>query len=92
MPLYLCITKLISEQFSSKAHPALFEGRGGGSEPKNEALLFQSRVDIHFKNAQKTLFQSTVDKHFQNAHKTDTKLRRLLLCAFISTIQMKVLK
>ena len=40
-----------------KAHPALFEGRG---EPKNEALLFQSTVDIHFQNAHKTLFQSEV--------------------------------
>ena len=51
-----------------KAHPALFEGEGRG-EPKNEALLFQSTVDIHFRNAHKTLFQSTVDIHFQNAHK-----------------------
>ena len=50
-----------------KAHPALFEGEG---EPKNEALLFQSTVDIHFQNAHKILFQSTVDIHFQNAHKT----------------------
>ena len=52
-----------------KVHPALFEGRGRG-EPKNEALLFQSTVDIHFQNAHKTLFQSTVDIHFQNVHKT----------------------
>ena len=40
-----------------KAHPALFEGegRGGeGGESKNEALLFQSTVDIHFQNAHKT--------------------------------------
>ena len=51
-------------------------------EPKNEALLFQSTVDIHFQNAHKTLFQSTVDIHFQNAHKTQI-LRRLALCAFI---------
>ena len=36
-----------------KAHPALFEGEGRG-EPKNEALLFQSTVDIHFQNAHKT--------------------------------------
>ena len=34
-----------------KAHPALFEGEG---QPKNEALLFQSTVDIHFQNAHKT--------------------------------------
>ena len=66
-----------------KAHPALFEGRGGGGEPRNEALLFQSTVDIHFQNAHKTLFQSTIDIHFQNAQKTHTKLRRLALCAFI---------
>ena len=64
-----------------KAHPALFEGEGGGGgEPKNEALLFQSIVDIHFQNVHKTLFQSTVDIHFHNAHKTQ-KLRRLALCA-----------
>ena len=52
-----------------KAHPALFEGRGGGGEPTNEALLFQSTVDIHFQNANET-FQSTFDIHFQNALKT----------------------
>ena len=56
-----------------KTHPALFEGKkggGGGGEPKNEALLFQSTVDIHF----------------QNAHKTHTKLRRLALCAFFDSV------
>ena len=39
-----------------KAHPALSEGRGRGGrvEPKNEALLFQSTVDIHFQNTHKT--------------------------------------
>ena len=57
--------------------------RGRRGEPKNEALLFQSTVDIHFQNAHKTLFQSTVDIHFQNAHKTHKKLRGLALCAFI---------
>ena len=42
-----------------KAHPALFEGEGEeGGEPKNEALLFQFTVDIHFQNAHKT--QKTV--------------------------------
>ena len=48
--------KFIPEQFTVKAHPALFEGEGGGGggEPKNEALLFQSTVDIHFQNAHKT--------------------------------------
>ena len=52
----------IPEQFTVKAHPASFE-RGGVSQKwaKNEALLFQSTVDIHFQNAHKTLFQSTVD-------------------------------
>ena len=48
-----------------KAHLALFEGEG---EPKNEALLFQSTVDILF------------SKRAQNTK----KLRRLALCAFIS--------
>ena len=72
-----------------KAHPALFEGEGmgrgggGGEEPNNEALLFKSKVDIHFQNAHKTLFQSTVDINFQNAHKTQ-KLRRLALCTLIN--------
>ena len=50
-----------------KAHPAFFEEEGRRSEPKNEALLFQS----------------TVDMHFQNAYKTHKKLRRLVLCAYI---------
>ena len=50
-----------------KAHPALFEGEGvegwsrgviplkgiKGGDPKNETLLFQSTVDIHFQNAHK---------------------------------------
>ena len=70
-----------------KAHPALFEGEGKRGEPKNEALLFQSTVDIHFQNEHKTLFQSTVDIHFQNAHKTQktakTHKDSLALCAFI---------
>ena len=57
---------MIPEQFTVKAHPAIFEGEG---EPKIEALLFQSTVDIHF----------------QNAHKTHKKLRRVALCAFIIT-------
>ena len=64
-----------------KDHPALFEGRRG--EPKNEALLFQSTVDIHFQNAHKTIFQSTVDIHFQMRTK-HKKLRRLYstLCVY----------
>ena len=57
--------KFIPEQFTVKVHPALFEGEGRG-EPKNEALLFQSTVDIHFTNVHKTLFQSTVEKRAQN--------------------------
>ena len=66
-------------------------GRGGeGGEPKNEALLFQSTVDIHLQTAHKTLFQSTVDIHFQNAHKTLTKLRRLALYAFICNVDVPV--
>ena len=37
------------------AHPALFEREGEErGEPKNEALLFQSTVDIHLQNAHKT--------------------------------------
>ena len=57
---------IIPEQFTVKAHPALFEGERG--EPENEALLFQSTVDINFQNAHKTLFQ--VDTH---TFKTRTK-------------------
>ena len=37
-----------------KAHPALFEERGRRGSQENEALLFQSTVDIHFQNAHKT--------------------------------------
>ena len=42
----ILITKqqFIPEQFTVKAHLALFEGSGRGGEPKNEALLFQSTV------------------------------------------------
>ena len=45
---------IFPEQFTVKAHPALFEGEEG--EPKNEALLFQSTIDIHalFQSAHKT--------------------------------------
>ena len=55
---YLGVTDLnhlncIPEQFTVKAHPALFEGVGEGWA-KNEALLFQSTVNIHFQNAHKT--------------------------------------
>ena len=49
-----CFKLCIPEQFTVKVHPALFDGegkgRGGRGEPKNEALLFQSTVDIHFQN------------------------------------------
>ena len=59
---------IIPEQFTVKAsRPTQLYLRG---DPKNEALLFQSTVDIHFQNAHQTLFQSTVDIHFQNMHKT----------------------
>ena len=68
---------IIPEQFTVKAHPALFEGEGG--EPELRHYIFQSTTDIHIQNAPKTLFQSTVDIHFQNIK----KLRRLALCAFI---------
>ena len=34
-----------------KAQPSLFEWRG---EPKNEALLFQSTIDIPFETLEKT--------------------------------------
>ena len=54
--------------------PPSFIWKGGG-EPKIEALLFQSTVDIHFQNAHKTLFQSTVYIHFQNAHKTQKTVK-----------------
>ena len=67
-----------------KAHPVLFKGRGKEGEPKNEALLFQSTVDIHFQNEQKTLFQSTVDIHFQNAHKPQKTVKASTLCVYIS--------
>ena len=46
------IENLIPEQLSVKAHPALFGG--GGGEPKKEALLFQSTIDIHIQNVRKT--------------------------------------
>ena len=65
--IILWLNGVIPEQFTVKAHPALFEEEG--VIYKNEALLFQSTADIHFQNAHKTLFQSTVDKHFQNMHK-----------------------
>ena len=39
------------EQFTVLSHPALFEEEGVS---KNETLLFQSPVDIHFQNAHKT--------------------------------------
>ena len=54
-------------------------------EPKNEAPLFQSTVDIYFQNVHKTLFQSTVDIHFQNAHKTQKNCEGSH-CAFIDRI------
>ena len=41
---------VIPEQFTIKAHPALFEGEGW---TKNKALLFQSTVDIHVMHFQK---------------------------------------
>ena len=48
------ILKFIPEQYIVKAHPALFEREGeGGGEPKNEALLFQSTVDIHIQTRTK---------------------------------------
>ena len=70
----LILILFIPEQFTVKAQPALFEGRRGEGEPKNETLLFQSTVDIHFQNAHKTFFQSiqltytfkTCTKHTQN--------------------------
>ena len=73
---------IIPEQFTVKAHPTLFEGRG--PEPENEALLFQSTVDINFQNANKTLFQSTVtvDIHFQNVHKTHKTAKARTLCVY----------
>ena len=52
---------------TSSNHYTTAPSPGGGGEPKNEALLFQSTVDIHF----------------QNAHKTHKKLRRLAFCTFI---------
>ena len=39
-PTICKVRLLIPEQFTAKAHPALFEGREEGGEPKNEALLF----------------------------------------------------
>ena len=70
--------RFFPEQFTVKAHPALFEGEEG--EPKNEALLFQSTVEIHFQNAHKT-FQSTVYIHFQT--RTNTKTAKAsTLCVY----------
>ena len=54
-----------------KAHLALF---GGGGEPKNEALLFQSTVDItfkmhtkHYSSLQLIYTFKTRTKHTKNA-------------------------
>ena len=69
------------EQFTVKAHPALFEKEG--DEQKNEALLSQSTVDIYFQNVHKTLFQSTIDIHIQNAHKTHNTAKARTLCVYI---------
>ena len=41
----------IPEQFTVKAHPALFEREGEG-RPKKVALLFQFTIHIHIQNAQ----------------------------------------
>ena len=42
------------EQFTVKAHPALFEGRGRRRSQK-EGLLFQSTIDIHILNIYSSL-------------------------------------
>ena len=47
----------------------IWRDRGGGGELKNEALLFQSTVDIHFQNAlntHKTAKASTLCVYFDN--------------------------
>ena len=70
---------IVSEQFTVKAHPALFEGEGGGGEgkgkgreggdePTNEALLFQSTVDINFQ--------------IKNAHETQKTAKTRTLCVY----------
>ena len=46
---------IIPEQFTVKAHPALFEGNGPGrgrGEPKKVELLFQFTIHIHIQNVQ----------------------------------------
>ena len=59
----------IPEQFTGKVHLALFEGRGEErGEPKKEALLFQSTIDIHIQNECKSTrrrlnFEQSVEVH-----------------------------
>ena len=75
-----------NEQFTVKAHPALFEGREVSKKMRH--LLFQYTVDIHSKmrhcysNLQLTYTFKTRTKHTQ-------KLRRLALCAFILFIHQQ---
>ena len=77
--------KLIPEQFTVKAHPALFDGRGGA---KNEEPLFQSTIDIHILNIP-VYSGHALSKRATAAFISAallfaaTKLRRLALCAFI---------
>ena len=62
---------LIPEQFTVKAHLALFEG--GRGEPKSEALLLQSTVDIHF----------------QNVHKTQKTAKASTLCVYKASVEFE---
>ena len=52
----------IPDQFTVKAHPALFEGEGRRmrGEPENEALLFQSTDNISVYTLVYTLYYTSI--------------------------------
>ena len=60
---------IIPEQFTVKAHPALFEGEGG--EPKlRHYIIFQSTTDIHIQKRAQNIIPvyswHTLSKHKKN--------------------------
>ena len=69
-----------------KAQPALFEGEGMG-EPKNEARLFQSTVDIHFQNAHKTRRLALCVYLFLFIHEENAHLSKLFLYRSLDDLQ-----
>ena len=67
---------LIPEQFTVKAHPALFEGEGGGGSKKNTTRFFNTFIPVYIQiHIQNETSKSNISKTVRDREKVSMEVR-----------------